>query len=366
MQSNAASDIDFLHSSQSHALHAMWKSQTPCLLTISLNAAQHKKLRTQLGHAMQSAECFESPLEAQFRLRQAARRIARDVFGARLLGTARKHLASGGVIVWDGLPLCEPRPSDSEGDALTFGQALAAVIAQATTHSFGFIQEDAGRYFQRLYPVEGLVNSGKTIAPLLPHVDNCMLAPSAQPQVIHLVCVNNDARAATNFFTIDAVLRGLLDGFDARVIDRLFEPAYLTALSNSFAADPSDKSITTRARPILYRRRNNGVPTRFLAKAYDMGVKPGLDNSAEYEHALAAFQHVLKERHDLAFWMTTLPGQAVSFNQQQLLHGRGPIVAGKHREVVRAYGRFGFSKLQARLGRLPPNYVFDGIRLVDR
>lgn len=365
MQTNAALETDSSYPA-SHPLHAMWKSPAPSLLTLSLDAARRKALQRELGQEMERAKRFQSPLDAQLSLRRAARRIARNAFSPCLLDAARKHLASGGVILWDGLPVCEPLPADSASDALTLGQALAAVVAQATTHSFGFVQEDGGRHFQRLYPVEGLINSGKTIAPLLPHVDNCMLAPAAQPQVIHLVCVNNEAEAATNFLTIDAVLRGLMEGFDARVIERLLEPAYLTSLSNSFAADAAAKSITTRPRPILYRRRNNGVPTRFLGKAYDMSVKPGMENSDEYEHALAAFQYVLKERLDLAFSITALPGQAVSFNQQQLLHGRGPIQAGKHREMVRAYGRFGFSKLQARLGQLPPNYVFDGIQLVDR
>ncbi len=283
MQINAALETDSSYP-VSHPLHTMWKSPAPSLLTLSLDAARRKALQGELGQEMERAKRFESPLDVQLCLRRASRRIARNAFSPCLLDAARKHLASGGVIVWDGLPVCEPLPAGSPSDALTLGQALAAVVAQATTHSFGFIQEDGGRHFQRLYPVEGLVNSGKTIAPLLPHVDNCMLAPAAQPQVIHLVCVNNEAEAATNFLTIDAVLRGLLEGFDARVVERLFEPAYLTSLSNSFAADAAAKSITTRPRPILYRRRDDGVPTRFLGKAYDMSVKPGMENRDEYEH----------------------------------------------------------------------------------
>jgi hypothetical protein len=305
-------------------------------------------------------------LEAQFFVREASRPIARNIFGDSLLAAARKHLAGGGVIIWDGLPMSDEQSTDTESGMLTFGQAMAAVIAQGVTQSFGFVQEDAGRHFQRLYPVPGLVNCGKTPDPLLPHLDNAMLFPSAQPEVIHLVCINNDARAATIFLSVAAVRRGLLEGFEASVINRLFEPAYVTALSNSFVADPSAKSITTRARPILYCRRGTGSATRFLGKGYDMGVTPEMENGAEHEHALAAYQHVLKERQDLAYSITPLPGQAVSFNQQQLLHGRGPIAQGKHREMVRSYGRFDFSELLARIGRLPPDYVFDGIQLVDR
>jgi hypothetical protein len=243
---------------------------------------------------------------------------------------------------------------------------MAAVIAQGTTQSFGFLQEDGGRHFQRLSPVAGLVNSGKSLEPLAPHVDNAMLLPSAQPEVIHLVCVNNDARAATIFLTIEAVLCGMRDGFEARLVDRLLEPAYVTALSNSFASDHAAKAITTRARPILYRRRGAGPPTRFLGKGYDMSVAPDVAQVAECERALAAYQQVLTERQDLAFPVLALPGQAVSFNQQRLLHGRGAIIPGKRRELVRAYGRFDFAELLARLGRVPPHYVFDGIQLVDR
>jgi hypothetical protein len=287
------------------------------------------------------------------------------VFGDNLLGAARRRLARGGVILWDGLPISD-RPIEAESDLLSFGQALAAVVAQATTRSFGFLQEDGGRHFQRLRPVAGLVNSGKTLDSLLPHLDNAMLVPWAQPEVIHLVCVNNDAEAATSFLSMSAVLRGLLDGYSARVVDRLFEPAYVTALSNSFVDNASAKSITTRARPILYRRRGHGSPTRFLGKAYDMGVQPAVANAAEHEQALAAYQQVLKERHDLAFSIMAMPGQAVSFHQQRLLHGRGPIDPGRRREMVRAYGRFSFSELLARTGPAPPYYVFDGIQLVDR
>ncbi|HEV7223965.1 MAG TPA: TauD/TfdA family dioxygenase [Pirellulales bacterium] len=340
--------------------------EQPYLLTVSLDAARREALRARLVPAMARAHRSASPLEAQFLAREAGRPIARDIFGDCLLAAARKHLAGGGVIIWDGLPLCDERASDADSDALTFGQALTAVIAQGTTQSFGFVQEDSGRHFQRLYPVAGLVHCGKTPDPLLPHLDNAMLVPAAQPEVIHLVCVNNDAQAATIFLSIGAVLRGLREGFEARLVDRLYEPAYVTALSNSFVADASAKSITTRARPILYRRRGERSATRFLGKGYDMGVAPGMEHGAEHEQALQAYQQVLKERQDLAYAITPLPGQAVSFHQQRLLHGRGPIAAGKHREMVRSYGRFDFSELLARIGHAPPDYIFDGIQLVDR
>lgn len=337
------------------------------LLPVSLDQTCSEKLRDRLHAALKTARRAASPREAQFCIREAARPIARDVFGDRLLAAARKQLAKGGLIGWNGLPIeSDQQATGAEDELLTFGQALAAVVAQGTTHSFGYLQEDGGRYFQRLYPAPGLVNSGKTVEPLLPHVDNAMLAPWAQPEIIHLVCINNDAQAETDFFTVKAVLRGLLEGFGADVVSRLLEPAYLTAISNSFVNDPSSKSIMTRARPILYRRRGQGLPTRFLGKAYDMAVQPGVNDFAECERALAAFQQVLKERRDLAYTVLAAPGQGFSFNQQRLLHGRGPIVAGKYREMVRAYGRFGFSELAARIGQPPADYVFDGIQLVDR
>lgn len=338
----------------------------PFLLTISLDAARRKRLQSAVAVASEQARRAGSPLDAQVLIREDARRIARSVFGDRLLAAARKHLSVGGLITWNNLPLLDQRHADAEGELLTFGQALAAVIAQGTTKSFGFLQEDAGLHFQRLYPVAGLVHCGKTHDSLLPHLDNAMLVPAAQPEVIHLVCINNDAQAATVFLSMGAVLRGLREGFEADVVGRLFEPAYVTALSNSFAADPSAKSITTRARPVLYQRRANGLPTHFLGKAYDMGVEPNVENYAPCERALGAFQQVLKERQDLAFSITAKPGQAVSFNQQRLLHGRGPIVPGRYREMVRAYGRFSFAEVMAKIGRVPPHYVFDGIQLVDR
>jgi hypothetical protein len=327
---------------------------------------RRKRLQSQVTVATEHARRAGSALEAQCLIREDARRIARSVFGDRLLAAARKHLAIGGIITWNNLPLSDERQGDADDKLLTFGQALASVIAQGTTKSFGFKQEDAGLHYQRLYPVAGLVHCGKTLDPLLPHLDNAMLAPAAQPEVIHLVCINNDAQAATVFLSMGAVLRGLREGFEAEVVGRLFEPAYVTALSNSFAADPSAKSITTRARPVLYKRRENGLPTHFLGKAYDMGVEPNVENYARCERALGAFQQVLKERQDLAFSLTAKPGQAVSFNQQRLLHGRGPIVPGRYREMVRAYGRFSFAEVVAKIGHVPPSYVFDGIQLVDR
>jgi TfdA family taurine catabolism dioxygenase TauD len=338
----------------------------PALSTISLDAPSSEKLRAKLNLALKGANRSPSVLQAQLCMRQESRVIAREVFGDPQLSRVREQLASGGIVIWNGLPISDRPSVAAVGDLLSFGQALAAVIAQGTADSFGFLQEDGGLHFQRLFPVAGLVHCGKTLDPLLPHLDNAMLIPSAQPELIHLVCVNNDAQAATIFFSIDAVLRGLREGYDASLIDRLFELAFVTALSNSFVADPSAKAITTRPRPILYPRPEEGGPMRFLGKGYDMGVAPELDNRAEYERALAAYQYVLKERQDLAFSIMARPGQAVSFNQQALLHGRGPIVEGKYREMVRAYGRFDFSELKARLGQLPSDFVFDGIQLVDR
>ena len=337
----------------------------PCLSTIALDAARSKELRAQLQRAVELARPAASPLEAQLLVREQARSIARDVFGDDQLARARQHLIDGGIVIWDGLPI-EDRPAQACDPALTCGQALAAVIAQGTTQSFGFLQEDSGLHFQRLYPVAGLVDCGKTPDRILPHVDNAMLMPAAQPEVIHLACVNNDAQSGTIFFTLDAVFRGLREGFADDVIERLFEPVYVTAISNSFVVDPSAKAITTRPRPILYPDRESGQPTRFLGKGYDMEVQPGLDDAAEYERALEAFQCVLRERQDLAYSITAQPGQAVSFHQQRMLHGRGPIIVGKYREMVRAYGRFDFAELESRLGSLPPHYIFDGIQLVDR
>jgi hypothetical protein len=335
-------------------------------LTVSLDASRRKKLRELIEVAVKRASRASSPLHGQLLVREDAPRIARAVFGRPLLAAGRKHLSGGGIIVWNGLPVSDGRGAEANDEAPSFGQAAAAVIAQGTTQSFGFLQEDAGLHFQRLYPVAGLVHCGKTSDSLLPHLDNAMLMPAAQPEVIHLVCVNNDAQAATNFLSVGAVARGLREGYETGVVERLFEPAYVTALSNSFAADATAKSITTRARPILYRRRGAGSATRFLGKGYDMGVGPGVGDYAECERALTAFQTVLKQRHDLAFSVMARPGQAVSFNQQRLLHGRGSIVPGKYREMVRAYGRFDFSELLGRIGRLPADYVFDGIQLVDR
>lgn len=338
----------------------------PFSLTISLDDERSRQLRARVRRAMELADRSATPIEAQFLARELARDIARDTFGGGLLATARGHLKHGGIVLWSGLPTQDTPPSDVARDTLTFGQCMAAVIAQATTRSFGFLQEDGGRHFQRLYPVPGTVNSGKTPEPLLPHLDNAMLAPAAQPEVIHLVCVNNDARTSTIFLSIGAVRRGLREGFESRVVDRLFEPAYVTALSNSFVADPSSKAITTRPRPILYPKGGRGAAVRFLGKGYDMAIPQDIDHRGEYEHALAAYQHVLRERQDLAHAITPLPGQAISFNQQRLLHGRGSITLGKYREMVRAYGRFDFSELIARVGHAPPRYIFDGIQLVDR
>lgn len=338
----------------------------PRLLTIALDAAQRKKLRTELSLAVERAQDCESALAAQLLVREAAAGIAGDVFGETQLAAARKRLQAGGIVAWTGLPEGDVEPAAAQHARLTFGQGLAAVIAQGTTLSFGFLQEDEGLHYQRLYPVAGLVDCGKTHDSLLPHLDNAMLIPAAQPETIHLVCVNNDAQAATLFFSAEAVLQGLREGYEASVVDRLYEPAYVTALSNSFATDSSAKSITTRARPILYRDGEQGSPVRFLGKAYDMDVAPDVSDRAAYEHALAAFQQVLKQRQDLASSIMALPGQAVSFNQQRILHGRGAILPGKYREMVRSYGRFDFCELQQRIGRLPADYVFDGIQLVDR
>lgn len=338
----------------------------PRLLTIALDASQRKKLCAELGLIVERAQGCASALESQLLVREAAQDIACDVFGETLLAAARKRLRAGGIVTWTGLPDGEIVPAAAQGGLLTFAQGLAAVVAQGTTLSFGFVQEDEGLHYQRLYPVAGLVDCGKTHDSLLPHLDNAMLIPAAQPEAIHLVCVNNDAQAATLFFSAEAVLQGLREGYEAPVVDRLYEPAYVTALSNSFASDSSAKSITTRARPILYRGGGEGSPVRFLGKAYDMGVALDVSDRAAYEQSLAAFQQVLKHRQDLALSIMPLPGQAVSFNQQQMLHGRGAIVPGKYREMVRSYGRFDFSELRQRIGPLPPDYVFDGIQLVDR
>src|SRR5207245_1706176 len=101
-----------------------------------------------------------SPLDRQFAIRELGSRIAHVVFGDRLLGMVRSHLAHGGIVLWDGLPSLEMSPDST--DELTFGQTLVAVIAQGPTHSFGYQEEDNGRHFQRLFPVAGIKNGGRT------------------------------------------------------------------------------------------------------------------------------------------------------------------------------------------------------------
>lgn len=306
-----------------------------------------------------------SPIERQFTFREIARKIAKDGFGERLLRKVRHHLRAGGIVLWDGLPTPPDGDANEPGD-LTFGEGMVAILAQGTTESFGYCQEDDGRHFQRLFAVPGVTNGGKTPDALHPHLDNAFLFPWAQPEVIHLYCRNNEAEAATIFFTMDAVLRGIRDGYAERVIHLLQQDAYLTAISNSFIKDEGEKDIKTRARPVLYGNHGHGRPTHFLAKSYDMSVQPGLEGEEDHQHALDAYQAVLNSRHELAYSITARPGQAVSFHQQRLLHGRGPIKAEKYREMVRSYGRFNLFKLLCHLRRVPTNLVLNAMELVDR
>jgi hypothetical protein len=331
------------------------------ILLVAIEGQRRAQLRSQINSAM-AAVAPSSLLEAQFTLRELARQIACDVFGGRALAAVRRHLASGGIALWDGLPTAD---EVTPAARMTFGQAIAAVVAQG--ESFGFREEDGGLHYQRLVPVSGVENSGMTPDQLQPHLDNPMLYPWAQPEVIHLVCVENDADVATQFFTMRSVIGGLREGYGEHVVGLLKRNAYLTAISNSFiTGDARDKAVFTRARPILYRPSGQGRPTHFLGKSYDMCVLDDIDRRDEYRHALDAYQAVLRNRSELALEIVTQPGQAVSFHQQRLLHGRGPVPAAKHREMVRAYVRFDFSNLLRFVGRVPPLYVFSAIELIDR
>lgn len=339
--------------------------EQPRRLVYRLDERGNRRLASHLNEMVAMAGRSASPLEAQFRLRVAGRRAALDVFGRSLLGTARAHLKDGNLVQYENLPSTEEEDTNPDDGRPTLGQALAAVIS-ATTESMGYAQEDGGRSFQRLFPVPGVVNGGRTPGELYAHLDNPMLYTWAQPQVIHLACVCNYAQAATKFLTMDAVLRGLREGFGDSVVELLQRPSYVTAVSNSFLNGDLDKSVTTRARPVLYGKKAEGGPSHFNAKAFDIEVALDVADRDIYERALAAYVAVLKDRDDLAFTLTLQSRTAVSFNQVRNLHGRGAIGSEKYRELVRAYGRFDFDDLMAYLGSVPPYFVFDASALIDR
>lgn len=339
--------------------------EQPAMLVHRIDDHARRRLAARVAAAISLASQSASPLEAQFKLRGAGRPIALEAFGRPFLRAARAHLARGGIVRYENLPVTEGAHAVPTDGRPTTGQALAAVISQATTESLGYAQEDNGLTYQRLYPVAGVTNAGRTPGELHMHVDDPFLRPWAMPEVIHLVCVNNDAQASTKFMTMGGVLRGLREGFGDAVVDLLQQPKYVTAISNSFVSEGLSKSVTTRPRPVLDRRRSKGGPTHFLAKAFDISVAPGVEGFDRYERALAAYVSVLKDRPDLAFFVNLRPDTALSFNQVRLVHGRGPIGSSKYRELVRAYGRFSLTVLLAHLGVVPPRYVFDASALID-
>lgn len=345
-------------------------AESSVVLHVYVGTDRRRRLRTDILSAVRIANSNDDldALERQSIVREMAREIAVDGFGQMLIAKARRQLVDGGIVVWDGLPEGDDVEQVEPG-MMTFGQGMAAVLAQGLTTSIGYRQEDGGRHFQRLFPVPGMVDSGKTPGELLPHLDNAFLRPWAQPEVIHLVCRNNDAETPTLLFTMPAVLRSLREGYSERVIEMLQQDAFVTSISNSFVASADDKRITTRVRPVLYRPSGARAadPTHFLAKSYDVAVPETVEGAEDFRHALDAYQTVLKERQAaIGLPIVARPGQAISFHQQRLLHGRAAIGSSKYREMVRAYGRFDLQLLLRSLRRVPANWILDAWQLVDR
>src|SRR5689334_21484940 len=84
----------------------------PALSTISLDRESSEKLRTKLNLALERANRSASVLQAQLCVRELSRVIAREVFGDSPLSEVRARLASGGIVIWAGLPISDlPSPT---------------------------------------------------------------------------------------------------------------------------------------------------------------------------------------------------------------------------------------------------------------
>ncbi|WP_156816475.1 TauD/TfdA family dioxygenase [Oceanimonas smirnovii] len=197
--------------------------------------------------------------------------------------------------------------------------------------------ENDGRLIRHVVPkrtaTEQTSSHGSTKT-FYPHVDNPDLRLRGEshtvsitpcPDTLTLFCLRNNEEVTTSLLRLDDVLSDLSDSD----IACLYEPNFIVKRPDSF----EEQSIRSPELPLLSKDKNGNICSRFdYHNVYSRDRKN-----------IKALEKLRESTRDKSKWLsvTLKPGQALTFDNQRMLHTRNgfkPYHHGKERWLLRVFG----------------------------
>lgn len=199
-------------------------------------------------------------------------------------------------------------------EAILLGSTLACSF-----NPYGYKQEKNGLLVHEIAPTNQLLNSISSggIEEFLPHADGAYLPRALRPEVLSLICLNNEANTSTEIARIVDIVNGL----SSSDIDLLSSPLFAHESPVTFSSD----GVTYTTSSILDR-----VDGAWEVK---VATHSSVALTEEARNALNRFREVTKLVSKSILWE---PGDLMIFSNRRCLHSRARI--NGQRWLQRCYG----------------------------
>ncbi|EDJ9088387.1 hypothetical protein GFI45_25605 [Salmonella enterica subsp. enterica] len=194
---------------------------------------------------------------------------------------------------------------------------LSGITGVLGYNIFSYLQEKKGAFFHDITPVKGLElsKSSNGVVDFSFHTDAAYLNHNFRPEVLSLLCLNNDCNTGTQIVSLDNLIKNI----SGKTIDVLKSNEFLIKSPDSFEIRKESQTA------ILYEN-DNKIEIQFSLET----TTPLTDNAQK------AIVELTEAANDIAETLMWKPGDFLIFNNRRTLHGRR-AVEGK-RWLQRCYG----------------------------
>jgi hypothetical protein len=252
--------------------------------------------------------------------------IANKYIGNYVYGIEKEIRHGSGYIVFKGIPIDYSMINTITGVNSEYNKpsvselSLLGITAVSGFNPFSFLQEKKGKIIHEVIPKGDCGNSvssdGSVEFKL--HADGAYLNRLTRPEVLSLMCLNNESKTHTNLILIDDIIRSM-EASDINVLSSL---NYIHISPETFKT----KLGSCKVKSSIIDR----VDGFWEVKVATHNTEPCTE---EARLALEKFIEMASFKANTIYWE---PGDLVLFSNLRCLHGRG-AVTGK-RWLKRCYG----------------------------
>ncbi|HGE0767481.1 TPA: TauD/TfdA family dioxygenase [Salmonella enterica subsp. enterica serovar Typhimurium] len=195
--------------------------------------------------------------------------------------------------------------------------ALSGITGALGYNIFSYEQEKKGSFFHEITPIQGKekTKSSNGVVDFSFHTDAAYLDHKIRPEVLALICLNNECNTGTQIVSLDLLLKAL----DTSTINILKSNNFIIRSPDSF--DVKQESQTA----ILYENNDR--------TEIQLSIEVTKPLTEKAKRSLIELTEVANQTADTLMWK---PGDFLIFNNRRTLHGRKAIQGV--RWLQRCYG----------------------------